>query len=313
MAGILGLALLTAASVQADAVRAEVMPPLSAVQTCRADHIRSLLFERSTGRILVVAHRGVHDTVPENSIAGIERAIALGVSVVEIDVRRTADGQYVLMHDSTLERTTDRSGRIRDTRWTDLRSARLRRDDGTLTGERVPTLAEAFDAGKGRIWIMIDSKVDGPEEVAAIMRIARERGVLGQTILYDFKPGLLVRYRELAPEAKVMGRTKKREQVAEIVNRVRPDIFHIEPDYNSAALGRQFDRLGVPTWLNVIGPIDAKAREVGDDLAYRAQLSFQPDLVQTDRPAELIALLRQKRLHPAGLDGDRCNPMEPKK
>lgn len=309
MTGMLSLLLLAAAPAQAGAAT----PPVRAAETCRAERIRSLLFDRDTGRILVVAHRGVHDTVPENSIASIRRAVELGVSVVEIDVRRTADGHYVLMHDSTLERTTDRTGRIRDVRWADLQSARLRRDDGQLTAERIPTLAEAFDAARGRVWIMIDSKVDGPEEVAAIMRIARARGVLGQTILYDFKPEILARYRELAPEAKVMGRTKKREQVADIINRVRPDIFHIEPDYNSAAIRRQFDRIGMPTWLNVIGPIDATAGVVGDDAAYRAQIAFQPDLIQTDRPAELIALLRRKGLHPAGLDGDRCNPMEPTK
>jgi len=278
---------------------------------CRAERIRAQLFDRDTGRILVVAHRGVHDVVPENSLAGIRRAIALGVAVVEIDVRRTADGQYVLMHDSTLERTTDRTGKVRETRWDDLRTATLRRDDGTPTGEPVPTLAEAFDVAKGHIWIMIDSKVDSPDEIAAIMRIARERGVLGQTILYDFRLEILERYRSLAPEAKVMARTKDRARIGEIIAVTRPDIFHIEPDYNSPAIRRRFDRAGIPTWLNVIGPIDARARVEGDAAAYRVQFSFQPDLVQTDRPAEVIAYLRGQGLHPNELDFDHCNQTEP--
>ena len=264
------------------------------------------MFGRANGRTLVVAHRAANDAAPENSIEAIERAIDLGVAVVELDVRKSADGQYVLMHDSTLERTTTLSGMVNQTSFSKLRSARLRLADGTVTEAVIPTFAEAIKAAKGRIWVMIDSKVDRPEDVAEIIRIARGAGVVGQIILYDYKPDMLVQYRALAPEAAIMARTKKEVDVVGLYNGIRPQIFHIEPDYNSKRIARMFDRLGVPTWMNFIGEIDASARAQGDDQIYWAHLDKGPDIVQTDRPAELIALLRRRGLHPFAIDRPNC-------
>lgn len=189
---------------------------------CRAEAIRAQLFERDRGRVLVVAHRGAHDVEPENPLPAIERAIALGVAVVELDVRRTRDGHYVLMHDSTVDRTTDHKGKVSDLDWAELRHARLRTRDGRLTAARVPSFAEALDAARGRIWIMIDSKVDRPQDVAEIMAIARSRQMLGQTILYDYELDVLAAYRRLAPEAKVLARTKDAARIPEVLAIARP-------------------------------------------------------------------------------------------
>src|SRR5207244_9942203 len=63
-------------------------------------------------RRVVVAHRGVHTSAPENSLASVREAIALGVDMVELDVRTTRDGRLVLLHDETVDRTTDGSGRV---------------------------------------------------------------------------------------------------------------------------------------------------------------------------------------------------------
>ena len=118
-----------------------------------------------------------NETAPENSIAAIEEAIEAGAVAVELDVRRSSDGSLFLMHDKTLDRTTMGSGPIAKTGSADLNSLRLRNAAGDRTDETVPTLAAALDVARGRILVMIDSKIDQPEDVediAALVPGARD-------------------------------------------------------------------------------------------------------------------------------------------
>ena len=272
----------------------------SNVANCRTDAIEQAVFSTDTNRILVVAHRGAHDIVPENSIPAIERAAALGAIAVELDVRRTSDGRYVLMHDETLDRTTSGMGRVDETDFDTFRSLRLRTTDGHLTDQPAPTFSEALDAAKDRIWVMIDSKVDEPEDIRAIADIVAEKRMGAQIITYDYLPELLQEYAEAIPESHVMARTKDPKEVDAMIARMDPDIFHIEPSYSDLALARKFDALGMPTWLNLIGDTDAQAELEGEQV-YEPLLSTRPDIVHTDRPAELIAYLRETGRHPSQL------------
>jgi glycerophosphoryl diester phosphodiesterase len=94
----------------------------------------------------VIGHRGAGGCAPENTLGGLRRAQALGCRWVEFDVRLTADGELILLHDERLERTTDGRGKARA-----LPLSMIRRHDAggwfgpSFTGERVPTLAEAID------------------------------------------------------------------------------------------------------------------------------------------------------------------------
>jgi glycerophosphoryl diester phosphodiesterase len=109
---------------------------------------------RSLDRPLVVAHRGASAQAPENTLAAVRRAVALGVDMVEVDVQRTRDGALVLMHDASLVRTTDVRARFpRRSPWgvADLTLDELRTLDAgswhspLYAGERVPTLGEVLD------------------------------------------------------------------------------------------------------------------------------------------------------------------------
>jgi glycerophosphoryl diester phosphodiesterase len=125
-------------------------------------------------RPLIVAHRGDWSAAPENSILAIEAAIASGFSMVEVDVKTTADNRPVLLHDDELDRTTDLQGDLRTFTLTAVRQARLRRGmgghDARLTSERVPTLEECLETCRGRILLNIDTKYEA--DFAAITRVA---------------------------------------------------------------------------------------------------------------------------------------------
>ncbi len=127
----------------------------------------------------IVAHRGAWHGAPENSLASIERAIAVGADIVEIDVRKSADGELFLMHDDTLLRMAGIDRDAETFTMSELQAIALREDDGgesrAISDQRIPTLKQVFEAIRGRIFADLDLKDRGLfSEVAAC---AREMGV----------------------------------------------------------------------------------------------------------------------------------------
>jgi len=109
--------------------------------------------------ILRIGHRGAARFAPENTLAGIDKALELGFEYIEIDVRSTRDGVPVLLHDTTVDRTTDGSGRIADLTWDQV--AQL--DAGSwfgpeFAGERIPRLETALQRIEGRGCVLWDTK-----------------------------------------------------------------------------------------------------------------------------------------------------------
>lgn len=111
------------------------------------------------GRVRVVAHRA-QKPGPEGTILGGERAIALGVDILEMDVRLTRDGHAVILHDAAVDRTTNGKGPVAGMILEELR----RLDAGE--GQRIPTAAEFLAAVRGRAWVTLELKV-----VAAAERV----------------------------------------------------------------------------------------------------------------------------------------------
>ena len=123
----------------------------------RTDSIRRILSDPATEQVLVVAHRAYwRSLAPENSLAAIDSAIRLKMDMVELDVWKTKDNHLVLMHDPTVDRTTDGKGRVADMTLAEIKRLRLKDKDGKLTTQRVPTLREALLLAKGKIMINLD-------------------------------------------------------------------------------------------------------------------------------------------------------------
>ncbi|MFD5863193.1 glycerophosphodiester phosphodiesterase family protein [Streptomyces chartreusis] len=127
----------------------------------------------------VAAHRGVWHAAPENSLPAIEGAISAGYEVVEIDVQRSADGEYFLLHDATLERMTGLHKDPTELTMRQLSGMKLRNRDGRdakqITQERVPNLKEVFSLTRDRIFIHLDIK--DREMIPDVISCARSMGV----------------------------------------------------------------------------------------------------------------------------------------
>ena len=122
--------------------------------------------------IIVIAHRGANRSAPENTLEAYRRAIELGCDYVEVDVRQTKDGVLVLMHDRTVDRTTDGSGTIEDLTLAEIRSLSAGSKFGpNWSGEKVPTFEQALEVCRGRIRVYVDAKAGPVEEVFATIEL----------------------------------------------------------------------------------------------------------------------------------------------
>ena len=137
----------------------------------------------------VIAHRGASGRAPENTLEAFELAAAEGADAFELDVRLSHDGAPVVMHDATLDRTTDRTGPVRAHALVDLRTAdagfRFTTDGGRTfpfrgTGVRVPTLGEVLWTFPGMPMLI---EIKEPEVQAAVQRVLVSEGATGRCVL----------------------------------------------------------------------------------------------------------------------------------
>jgi glycerophosphoryl diester phosphodiesterase len=106
-----------------------------------------------------VAHRGATAYAPENTIAGFDLAVDMKADYIEIDVQRSKDGELVLIHDTTVNRTTDGTGKVGDLTFEQLRSLDAGSSKGKeFTGELIPTFEEILDRYRGKVGILIELK-----------------------------------------------------------------------------------------------------------------------------------------------------------
>ncbi|HZP42711.1 MAG TPA: glycerophosphodiester phosphodiesterase family protein [Candidatus Binatia bacterium] len=154
-------------------------------------------------RPLVIGHRGASGTRPENTLESFRRAEELGADMVELDVQRTRDGAVVVMHDFTLERTTNGTGPLRERTLAEVR----RLDAGAwfapaFAGARVPTLAEVL--GAIALPVNVELKPVGADGLeAAALAVVESARAVGRVVFSSFDLGVLERLRARAPGAEI--------------------------------------------------------------------------------------------------------------
>jgi glycerophosphoryl diester phosphodiesterase len=159
---------------------------------------------------LVIAHRGDPAHRPENTLASFESALAVGADLVELDIQRTRDGRVVVIHDGTLDRTTDGRGQVGEKTLAEVKAASAghpERFGSRYASERVPTLAEALDLLRGRTRVMIEMKKesvmaedsDDGIEALAVSEV-RRAGIAKDVALISFERRALLRCQARAPE-----------------------------------------------------------------------------------------------------------------
>ncbi len=240
--------------------------------------------------VLVVAHRGGAKLgPPENTLAAIEKAIEVGADLIEIDIRETRDGQLVIMHDSTVDRTTDGSGKVVEMTLEEIR----RLDAGSWAGPeyqglKVPTLKEALECMKGRIRPDLDFKTGNLQRMVAVVN---EAGVADQCThhgAWDRCKELV----ELEPRVRIRPTIEYAQQVPELARLLRPPIINMDWHAITEESIRLAHLAGCEAFINCLGRADT--------LPYAEYCALNgADYIQSDRPDLVIEMLQR-----LGLDYD---------
>lgn len=145
--------------------------------------------------MILTGHRGAAKLEPENTLLSMRKAIDLGVDQIEIDVHLTRDQHLVVIHDTTVDRTTDGEGAIAD-----FTLAAVKQLDASK-GERIPTLQEVIDLVRGKVVLQIELK--GPGTTAPVIEAIKQNSIENEILLTSFVHDRLREARQLNPNLKL--------------------------------------------------------------------------------------------------------------
>ncbi|HET8785744.1 MAG TPA: glycerophosphodiester phosphodiesterase family protein [Candidatus Limnocylindrales bacterium] len=157
-------------------------------------------------RPLIIAHRGHSIAVPENTLEAYRRAIELGAEMIECDVNRTKDGELVMIHDWTLDRTTSGSGRVEESTLVEIRDLDAGSSfDPSFAGLRIPTTAETLDlAREAGILMCFEVKGETPEHFRRVaeqlVELFIEKDALAWAFMSSYDHEALAAAKAKAPE-----------------------------------------------------------------------------------------------------------------
>lgn len=155
-----------------------------------------------SARCLVIAHRGASAAAPENTLAAFRLAADQGADGIELDVRATADGQPVVLHDASVDRTTDGTGGVAA-----LTLDQVRRLDAggkfgpSFRGERIPLLSEVLNTVRGRLLLDVEVKAAGFE--ATLLDLIRQADMVDSVLISSFDAKIIGRVRDWASDIPV--------------------------------------------------------------------------------------------------------------
>lgn len=256
--------------------------------------------------VLVVAHRSDWRSHPENSLPAMHSALAMGVDVVEVDVRRTKDGKFVIIHDTTLDRSTTGKGKVADYTLEELRRFRLRDGLGSPTDEVIPTLEEALNTVRGRAVVNLDKSSEHPAEIFQVVERehALDYALFSVTqSLDEFEktyPGLLAKIPHFMLVVSDTGNNCD-ALIGPYLEHRKPDVLQIvfsREDRPALDWVERARAAGVRVWFNALwshhnaGHHDDRAL-ADPDGAYGWLIARGGNMLQTDRPKLLLDYLHR--------------------
>jgi glycerophosphoryl diester phosphodiesterase len=241
---------------------------------------------RATHSFTVIAHRGDRLAAHENTLTALRQAAEAGIDYVEIDVRRTADGHYVLMHDSTVDRMTDGQGRVNELSLEQIRALKVRdKRRPQIAMDRVPTFEEALAAVKGRVHMYLDFKAG---DRAVVTKMIRDAGVSRQILVYD-EVESVAEWRRVAPELPlIVSPPETIRTAAELVKFIKEsgvEVLDGSWEFYAREMVEAAHASGAKVWPDI--------QDGHEDAEYFAKMMARGfSGAQSDHPRDLIEWLR---------------------
>lgn len=258
-------------------------------------------------KVMVVAHRGDWREAPENSMWAVKKAIEKGVDMAEIDLAMTKDSVLILMHDNTIDRTTTGKGKPSDFTLAEIKKLHLRDGLGVETQMSVPTLQEILEISDGKILLNLDK---GFDYIKQVYPLVKKRNMLDQILFkgHESYTEFNQKYGDIKNEIHYMpiiqlGKEEDLKKISEYIKNYKIYGFEFTVGITEKNLidFKKLKENKVKIWVNSLWPHHNAGNN--DDLIldhpnlYDWYINKGVNIIQTDRPKELIHYLKDKKLY----------------
>ena len=258
-------------------------------------------------KVMVVAHRGDWREAPENSVWAVKKAIEKGVDMAEIDLAMTKDSILILMHDNTIDRTTTGKGKPSDFTLEEIKKFNLRDGLGVETQMKVPTLEEILILSDGKILLNLDK---GFDYIKQVYPIVKKRNMLDQILFkgHESYAEFNRKYGDIKKDIHYMpiirlGQSDDLENISEYLKnyKVYGFEFTVGPTENNLIDFKKLKENNVKIWVNSLWPHHNAGNNddkvLDNPNVYDWYVTKGVNIIQTDRPKELINYLKMKKLY----------------
>lgn len=262
-----------------------VLSSFWASESCSSQKINELPKPRN-GNTYVIAHRGVHIGIPENSLAAYQKAIDIGCDYVEVDARSTKDRIIVSVHNSTVDAyVTGVSGKVNDFTLEEIKKL----DIGSRVGlewkdTRVATMEDIMQLCQGKIGIYLDLKEPLVEElVEMIKKYDMEQSVIW--CIPSSRMDAILKVKELCPDCIPMPDPGDEKNVISTIEKVQPIVIApVMADFSETYVPKAHKR-GVKVFVD---------EDKGGEKEWKWILDLKTDGIQTDDPEALIKYINKR-------------------
>ncbi|MCZ2481447.1 glycerophosphodiester phosphodiesterase family protein [Aquirufa nivalisilvae] len=230
---------------------------------------------KSQQKLRISAHRGNSGLAPENTLATFQKTLDMGVDFIEIDVRTSKDNQLVILHDGTLNRTTNGTGPIANLTLAEIKQLKANKGwEGQFPDERIPTLEETLQLVEKwnkqkntKTYIYVDCKQVAPKPLLKLMKQYH----LDKESVYYGDDDFLEKLKMEDPLSKRMPSLNKADEMDAKIKRLAPYAFDVNWLKMNAQLVKDIHEKNIRVYSDVLGPLDQavnykKAKELGVDL-----------------------------------------------
>lgn len=241
--------------------------------------------------VTVIAHRGAHNFIPENTLKAYNKAIEIGADYIEVDLRTTKDSQLVIMHNESVDAMTNGSGNIKDLTYQDLKKLKVFNKNRTEFGyETIPSFENVLEIAKGKINIYLDFKSASVEQT---WNLISKYDMQQHIVVYINQMNQLYEWKKLHPEIPLIislpDFVRNEDSFKKISENYSFEIIDGNPQDYSPEFIKTVYKFHKQIWIDAQSPLEGP--EIWSKL-----IKMGINTIQTDHPEALIAFLKQQHL-----------------
>ena len=252
---------------------------------------------------LIAAHRGGYendfkDKAPENSIANVQNAINHGFDIYESDIQRTSDGKFIIMHDPTIDRTTNGTGEVSKMTSEEIRDYHLKYKNGKISDQKIPFLADLISKGDDKIIFKIDYKPD-TKYLGDLLEEIKELGFQDRVILrffYKRKTAVMLAKYDKADLPTILFRIKTIKQYKELMSIYEPKMISINQKKEFTEENLQIIEMASQDGLIIEAHTFYNKKKDKEELLWDEQVKLPINIFHTKKPQLFQAYLKTNQL-----------------